>query len=571
GKNYIIGPAQGVSDNDAGVSVSVGLNGITVYEHTKENIYAVLVHEAIINDLIHIAVVYDEREPQLFINGKFVKKGDESLKKYVYPSGMIGWEPGLFFNGDINEIRLWDHCRTEENLYDLLNKKLTGNEKGLYGVWPTPTVNKLEPQREDPKMKKSQNNKDISSKEKPNKEIQVNKIQDIEVSIIIPSLNKYPLNLLTLFSLEYQTFNPSKMEVIFIDDASTDPTEEKIKGYKPPYHFKYIRNKKNLGRAKVRNLGIRSARGSVLIFLDAEMITEPDFVEKHHKFHQSKNKHILSGAMHSKVIYSCIFPEFTPEKINTIATLTKNNKLLYSRFQNFKYPSIQPYPLLEKSDIARKAFKDIGVVTYPWFQSITDNFAADLEGFSFPWMAFLTGNVSIQKEFITQAGLFDEDFVQYGYEDWEIGYRLFKMGAKYIARNDLITYHQEHPIGESKWKEAINNLGLFILKHHDIEVLILGLEISGLVDLLTMSKVLSEYKLLIQSFPEQFQKFQEKFIHILETIILLLQIDIRHINILGAAGFGSYDIKELQEEINSIKTLKKFANLTSLLEKVMNS
>jgi len=572
GKNYIIGPAQGVSDNDAGVSVSVGINGITVYEHTNKNMYAVLVYEAIINDLIHIAVVYDEREPQLFINGKFVKKGERSPKTYVYPSGRIGGQTGLFFNGDINEIRLWNHCRTEQNLQDNMNKKLTGNEAGLYGVWPTPPVNKQKPQRKNRKKQNSRINKDLSSsKGKQNEKLQVNENGDIEVSIIIPSLNKYPLNLLTLFSLEYQTFNPSKMEVIFIDDASTDQTEEKVKGYKPPYQFKYIRNKKNLGRAKVRNLGIRSARGSILIFLDAEMITEPDFVERHHKLHQSKSKLIISGAMHSRVIHSCIFPEFTKKDINKISTISKNNKEIYSRIIDFKYPCKEPYPLLEKKDIEKKVFKNLGVEVYPWFQLITRHFPADLEGFAFPWMAFLTGNVSIRKKFIIEAGLFDEDFVKYGYEDWEIGYRLYKMGAKYIVRNDLITYHQEHPVGESKWKEAINNLGLFMKKHHDIDVLILGLEISGLADLLTMNKVLSEYKLLIQSHPERFLKFQEKFIFILETILLILQIDIRHINILGAAGFSSDDRKELQEDINSIKALKKFTNLTSLLEKIMNS
>jgi hypothetical protein len=78
GKNYIIGPGHGESDNEAGVSVSVGLNGITIYEHAKKNIYAVLVYKAIIKHLIHIAVVYDDREPQLYINGKFVKKGERS-------------------------------------------------------------------------------------------------------------------------------------------------------------------------------------------------------------------------------------------------------------------------------------------------------------------------------------------------------------------------------------------------------------------------------------------------------------------------------------------------------------
>ncbi|MBT2699821.1 glycosyltransferase [Bacillus sp. ISL-40] len=354
GKNYIIGPGYGVSDNDAGVSVSVGLNGITIYEHAKKNIYAVLVYEAIINDLIHIAVVYDDREPQLYINGKFVKKGERSLKTYIYPSGMIGGQPGLFFNGDINEIRLWGHCRTEQNLNDNLNKKLTGSEAGLYGVWPTPPVNERETQKVNTKKQNSQDKKDLGSNEKQIEKTQVNKNQDIEVSIIIPSLNKYPLNLFTLLSLEHQTFNPSKMEVIFIDDASTDQTEEKLKDYSPPYHFKYIRNKKNLGRSQVRNLGIRSARGNILIFLDAEMITESDFVEKHYKYHQSKNNLILSGAMHSKVIYSCIFPEFTRKEINKISTLTKNNQKVYSRIQNFKYPCKEPYPLLEKAILQEK-------------------------------------------------------------------------------------------------------------------------------------------------------------------------------------------------------------------------
>ncbi|MEH7075231.1 glycosyltransferase [Neobacillus drentensis] len=560
GKNYIIGPGYVESDHDAAVSVSVGLNGITIYEHTLENIYAVLVYETTIKDLIHIAIVYDEGEPQLFINGKLVKKGERSPKTYVYPSGMIGGQPGLFFNGDINEIRLWNYCRTEQNLKELMNTKLSGNEAGLYGVWPTPPVNVPEIQRTNTKSQNSQNKKS-----------RLNKNEAIEVSIVIPSRNKYPLNLFTLYSLEQQTFNPSKMEVIFIDDASTDQTEEKLKGYTAPFHFKYIRNDKNLGRARVRNLGIHLARGRILIFLDAEMITEPDFVEKHHRLHQSKTNLIVSGAMHSKGIYTCIFPEFKRKQINNISTLSKHNKEIFTKVANFKYPCKEPYPLLQRSDIAREIIKELSFEVYPWFKSITRNFNADLEGFEFPWMAFLTGNVSIRKELIIQAGLFDEEFVQYGYEDWELGYRLYKMGAKYIVSSDVPTYHQEHPIGQSKWKEAINNLGLFTIKHHDIDVLILGLELAGLSDLLTMNKILGEYKILVRSNPEQYQKFQEKFICILETIYLLLQIDIRHINILGAAGFGSDDGKELQKDINSIKGLKRFSNLTNLLEKVMKS
>lgn len=395
--------------------------------------------------------------------------------------------------------------------------------------------------------------------------------QDIEVSIIIPSHNKYPLNLFTLYSLEYQTLNPKKMEVIFIDDASTDQTEEILKSYQPPYHFKYIRSTKKLGRAKVRNLGIHSASGSVLIFLDGEMITEPEFVENHYKYHQSQNNIIVSGAMHSQAIYSCIFPAFSEQIMNRAADLTKNNKEIYSRLQNCKYPLDDIYPLLEKNDIARETYKDLSFNAYPWYQQITNNFNTELERFAFPWMAFLTGNISIRKELIVEAGLFDEEFYHYGYEDWELGYRLFKMGAKYIVSSEIITYHQEHPVGERKWREAIGNFGLFTIKHHEVDVLILGLELARITDLLTMNNILNEYKLLLQTNPDDFHDFSEKFMTILETIYLLLEVDIRHFNILGAAGFSSKARKELKKEIKQMKKLKKYPYLTEFLATVMNS
>ncbi|MGG1676369.1 glycosyltransferase [Neobacillus sp. NRS-1170] len=563
GKNYIVGPGNGEFYDEAGISVSVGKNGVIVLEHTEINTFAVLVHETEINDIIHIAIVYDNGYPYLYINGEFVKIGERSPKRYVYPTGIIGSLSGGSFKGEIKEIRLWDHCRTKKQLKTYINQQISINKEGLYGIWPDRPVKETDVRV---KQKNSQTTKKTSKANREN-----NKNQNIEVSIIIPSYNKFPLNIFTLYSLEQQTFNPSKIEVIFIDDASTDQTEEKLKGYNPPYHFKYIRNNSNLGRAKVRNIGIQAAKGSILIFLDAEMITEPDFVEKHIKSHQSQNKVILSGVMHSKKIYSCIFPEFPQDVMNRIEALTKNNPEKNRKLQDLKLPYEKPYPLIEKDDITNKTYTDLVFKPFTWFETIVKNFDVDLDGFMFPWMAFLTGNVSIRKEFIQQAGLFDEDFVQYGYEDWEIGYRLYKLGAKYIVSNDLITYHQEHPVGISKWKEAINNLGLFILKHHDVDVLILGLELAGIVNLLTMNKVLREYKLLVQTYAERFQEFQERFIRILQATVLLLQIDVRHINILGAAGFGSDERKGIQEDINSLKSLGEFTNLTSLLEKILNS
>ena len=44
----------------------------------------------------------------------------------------------------------------------------------------------------------------------------------IEVSVIDISYNEYPTNLFSLYALQNQTSNHLKMEIIFVDDASTD-------------------------------------------------------------------------------------------------------------------------------------------------------------------------------------------------------------------------------------------------------------------------------------------------------------------------------------------------------------
>ncbi|MED3563903.1 glycosyltransferase, partial [Bacillus xiapuensis] len=494
GKNYIIGPARGKEQKDSGICVSVGINGVSVYEFTKNNIYATLVYEATISDWVHVAVVYKEKKPYLFINGTMVKEGEKSFKQYVYPSGSICEPPGIFFNGEIREIRIWDHSRNETQLKQYMNTRLKRKPNGLYIIWPknkTERNNKetlsanntektksqiqvsekenLKNQKETKKENKRQSQ---SSSDKKDQDLINDQEQKIKVSIIIPSYNKYPLNLFTLYSLENQTFNPNQMEVIFIDDASTDKTEEFIQNYHPPYSFKYIRNNENLGRAKVRNIGIKSSSGSILIFLDAEMLVDPDFVTNHVNYHQAKDNLIMSGVMYSKNINTCIFPEFDSKKLSEIAEMVKDNKKLYRQINNYEKTASEPFSLITKSDVMNQAYGELIKEVSYWHQNIIRHFGTDLKSFEFPWMAFLTGNVSLKRELLDKVGIFDEEFVKYGYEDWELGYRLYKGGAQYINAKDVVSYHQEHPIGENKWKDAIENYHLFIKKHSDVDVLI---------------------------------------------------------------------------------------------------
>ncbi|MGG1401423.1 glycosyltransferase [Bacillus salipaludis] len=564
GKNYVIGPAKGEDKNSSGICVSIGMNGVSVYEFTQNNIYATLVYETSINEWVHVAVVFKEKRPFLFINGTFVKEGEKSPKKYVSPSGSIVYPPGVFFIGDIKEVRIWNHCRSENQLKVNMNVRMKGRENGLYAIWPAKTTIEINKETVSTKNENEKKTEEYRS-------LTANQNKKIEVSIIIPSYNKYPLNLFTLYSLENQTFNSEKMEVIFIDDASTDQTEDSLKNYQAPYQFKYIRNNENLGRAKVRNLGIQASSGNILIFLDAEMLVDPNFVTNHVKYHQSKRNLIVSGVMYSRNIITCIFPKYSRDKLGQIAEMVKGNENLKSKLNNYEKTTEKPYPLINKSDIRNQAYGALIKDANSWFRAITRKYETDLEGFEFPWMAFLTGNVSLRRELLNKAGVFDEEFVKYGYEDWELGYRLYKAGAKYLNAKNVLSYHQEHPVAESKWKEAIENYHLFIKKHDEVEILILGLELSRITDLTTMNDILQEYKNLVEKYGEKTKKFQNRFITVLETIAILLKVDIRHFNILGAAGFGIDQINGLKSDLRKLSKLGKYKNLASFIKKVIAS
>ena len=87
---------------------------------------------------------------------------------------------------------------------------------------------------------------------------------DILVSVVMPSYNRYPLNLYALQSLQKQTFPSSQMEVIFIDDGSSDETPNIGSGLTTEFPIKWIRNESPLGRSKARNLGVEYASGRII-------------------------------------------------------------------------------------------------------------------------------------------------------------------------------------------------------------------------------------------------------------------------------------------------------------------
>lgn len=98
------------------------------------------------------------------------------------------------------------------------------------------------------------------------------------VSVIIPTYNRAHMVGRAIQSVLNQTYQD--FELIIVDDASTDNTEEVAKSFNDE-RLQYIRHEKNSGSSVApRNTGIELARGEYIAFLDSDDEWLPQKLEK---------------------------------------------------------------------------------------------------------------------------------------------------------------------------------------------------------------------------------------------------------------------------------------------------
>lgn len=90
---------------------------------------------------------------------------------------------------------------------------------------------------------------------------------DILVSVVMPVYNGAAYIREAVDSVFRQEV---PLELLVIDDGSTDKTEEVLAAYKNRADFRYLKNDKNIGAAESRNRGVREAKGRYIAFLDAD-------------------------------------------------------------------------------------------------------------------------------------------------------------------------------------------------------------------------------------------------------------------------------------------------------------
>jgi len=215
------------------------------------------------------------------------------------------------------------------------------------------------------------------------------KSNNIVISIVIPTYNRRGILEKALLALFNQDYPKDKYEIILVDDGSTDGTKEYVESLKKAKNFKYIWHG-NVGRAANRNIGIRSAKGEIILFLDDDVIAGPLLLKEHYNIHFE----------------------------------SKDPKLVVLGYTPFA-----------------KEIKRTTIVQYyeDFWKRVFHRAATNIK--ANPHWYVITNNLSLRKDFLEEVGLFDENFKNYSYEDTELGYRLLKNGMEIRFNKRAMAYH----------------------------------------------------------------------------------------------------------------------------------
>lgn len=235
-------------------------------------------------------------------------------------------------------------------------------------------------------------------------------------SIIIPTFNRGELLKKIITKISKSESLELIKEILICDSYSQDGTKEILSNLKndyPKLDIQHLHTKNNISMK--RNLGINNAQTNFLIFFDDDCEPNKDCIKNHINCLLSSEKKIFSGAVK--------FPSSQIKKDN------------YIRYRDSRHRYFDNLP--EKSKIN---FKQI-----------------------------VTMNLALKKnEIIDNDLLFDEDFLAYGMEDNEFGYRAELKGFKLLKSRAEIIHHDWHDLDTFKKKiyiTARDGTSMFLKKH----------------------------------------------------------------------------------------------------------
>lgn len=224
------------------------------------------------------------------------------------------------------------------------------------------------------------------------------------VSIVVPTHNRRDLLARSLDALGRQSCPPDLFEVLVVADACEDDTVAMATAYaeRAPYRLRALEHTAR-SAAATRNLGARQAEGSILLFLDDDVIAQPGLVQAH--LDAQGPDHIVLG---------------------------------YSK------PILPDDPSWFQCDAHR------------WWEDRFTQIAQPDHRFTY--RDFFSGNVSLPTELFWRVGGFDLTFSG-RLEDYELGLRLIRAGARFGFAQQALGHHHD-TINLPIWVRRIQQEGV---------------------------------------------------------------------------------------------------------------
>lgn len=134
-----------------------------------------------------------------------------------------------------------------------------------------------------------------------------NENKKYKISIIMPIFNVEEYIERSFKSILNQTMDLEDIEVIMVDDCSTDNTKNIIKEYSDKYpNFKYIFHETNSGGCAIpRNSGLEIAKGKYIMFLDPDDEYHDDMCETLYNKIEEEQMNVV------RCNYEMIYPDFS--------------------------------------------------------------------------------------------------------------------------------------------------------------------------------------------------------------------------------------------------------------------
>jgi cellulose synthase/poly-beta-1,6-N-acetylglucosamine synthase-like glycosyltransferase len=111
------------------------------------------------------------------------------------------------------------------------------------------------------------------------------------VSVIIPAYNARDTIGKCLQSILDSHYPSDKLEVVVVDDSSTDETISIVS----KYPVRLLKHDKNKGAAAARNTGVKMSSGEIVAFTDSDCIVDKDWVRELVKCYKDKNIGAVGG------------------------------------------------------------------------------------------------------------------------------------------------------------------------------------------------------------------------------------------------------------------------------------